>query len=170
MSMMVQEMTKLFNCAWQDNTLNRLLYYKDSPLSTDLPDVQELDNYFESTPDEQPSIFKTIFKRAAKTTDLNDDKPICRVCMYFGISSPLSSHLSEKVLERDLHFDIYTHIETFEENEFRSLKIIDRLSDIYLGKNVAGYGKTRFVRCQPISNPPNGYTGYKLILKIGGQK
>ncbi|CAL8901892.1 hypothetical protein NSQ30_10915 [Bacillus sp. FSL R7-0651] len=170
MSMMVQEMTKLFNSAWQDNTLNRLLYYKDSPLSTDLPDVQELDNYFESTPDEQPPIFKTIFKRAAKTTDLNDDKPICRVCMYFGISSPLPSHLSEKVLERDLHFDVYTHIETFEENEFRSLKIIDRLSDIYLGKNVAGYGKTRFVRCQPISNPPNGYTGYKLILKIGGQK
>lgn len=83
---------------------------------------------------------------------------------------PLPSHLSEKVLERDLHFDVYTHIETFEENEFRSLKIIDRLSDIYLGKNVAGYGKTRFVRCQPISNPPNGYTGYKLILKIGGQK
>lgn len=88
MSMMVQEMTKLFNSAWQDNTLNRLLYYKDSPLSTDLPDVQELDNYFESTPDEQPPILRQFLKKFAKTTDLNDDKPICRVCMYFGISSP----------------------------------------------------------------------------------
>ncbi|MGM0968702.1 MAG: hypothetical protein ACQEWR_09000 [Bacillota bacterium] len=170
MSMMVQEMTKLFNNAWQDNTLNRLLYYKDNPLSPELPNVQELDSYFESTPNEPPPIFKTIFKRAAKTSDLTDDKPICRVCIYFGISSALPSHLSEKVLERDLHFDVYTHIDTFEENEFRSLKIIDRLSEIYLGKNVAGYGKTQFVRGQPITNPPNGYTGYKLILKIGGQK
>ncbi|MCY7500101.1 hypothetical protein [Bacillus pumilus] len=170
MSMMVQEMTELFNRAWQDIDLNRLLYYKDTPLSPDLPNVQELDNYFESTPDEQASIFKTIFKRAAKTNDLTDDKPICRVCIYFGISSPLPPHLSEKVLERDLHFDVYTHIDTFEENEFRSLKIIDRLSKIYLGKNVAGYGKTQFVRGQPIANPPSGYTGYKLIFKIGGQK
>lgn len=73
MSNMVEHMTKIFRTLIDDSDLNRLLYYKDTPLSPELPDVQDLEGYYVETTVEEngnsrivPPIFNTIFKRAPK--------------------------------------------------------------------------------------------------------
>ncbi|UWS63313.1 hypothetical protein N2384_11210 [Bacillus paralicheniformis] len=176
MSNMVEHMTKIFRTLINDSELNRLLYYKDTPLSPDLPDVQDLEGYeVETTVEEDgkvriiPPIFKTIFKRAPKTDDITES-PICRVCMYLGSGLSKPSNQSYMLMDQDLHIDVYTHIETYEENEFRSLKILDRLSALLFNKNIAGFGKASAPKRMLITNPPAGYLGYKMIFTFGAMK
>ncbi|MEC0613038.1 hypothetical protein P8845_21280, partial [Bacillus spizizenii] len=58
MSMTVEQMTKVFRLVMDDVELNRLLYYKTDPLSPSHPDVQSLENYYDSTND-SPAIINT---------------------------------------------------------------------------------------------------------------
>ena len=46
------------------------------------------------------------------------------------------------LLNQELMIDVYTHINTFEISEYRSLKIIDRVSKLFFNKNIAGFGVT----------------------------
>ncbi|MCY9273585.1 MULTISPECIES: hypothetical protein [Bacillus] len=168
MSMTVEQMTKVFRLVMDDVELNRLLYYKTDPLSPSHPDVQSLENYYDSTND-SPAIINTIFKRAPKTDDLSDS-PLCRMCVYLGNALPKPTNQSFMLLNQDLMIDVYTHINTFEISEYRSLKIIDRVSKLFFNKNIAGFGVTVDYRRLLISNPPDGYLGYKMIFTFGASK
>ena len=168
MSMTVEQMTKVFRLVMDDVELNRLLYYKTNPLSPSHPDVQSLENYYDSTND-SPAIINTIFKRAPKTDDLSDS-PLCRMCVYLGNALPKTSNQSAMLLDQDLMIDVFTHINTFEETEFRNLKINDRINKLLFNQNFAGIGKTNSYKRLLITNPPDGYLGYKLIYTFGAMK
>ncbi|MBL4969007.1 hypothetical protein [Bacillus halotolerans] len=168
MSITVEQMTKIFRLVMDDVELNRLLYYKDDPLSPSHPDVQSLENYYDSTND-SPAIINTIFKRAPKTDDLSDS-PLCRMCVYLGNALPKPSNQSTMLLDQDLMIDVFTHINTFEETEFRNLKINDRINKLLFNQNFAGIGKTNSYKRLLITNPPDGYLGYKLIYTFGAMK
>ncbi|QXW83532.1 hypothetical protein [Bacillus sp. LJBS17] len=168
MSMTVEQMTKVFRLVMDDVELNRLLYYKTDPLSPSHPDVQSLENYYDSTND-SPAIINTIFKRAPKTDDLSDS-PLCRMCVYLGNALPKPSNQSAMLLDQDLMIDVFTHINTFEETEFRNLKINDRINKLLFNQNFAGIGKTNSYKRLLITNPPDGYLGYKLIYTFGAIK
>ncbi|ATO29019.1 hypothetical protein ACWNPK_20440 [Bacillus atrophaeus] len=168
MSMMVEHMTKIFRTVIDDKPLNRLLYYKDDPLSPSLPDVQTLDNYYDPV-DDSSSIMKTIIKRAPKTDDLINT-PICRLCIYLGNAIPKPSNQSIMLLNQDLMIDVYTHINTYEETEFRNLKITDRISSLFFNQNIAGFGVNVNYNRLLISNAPDGYLGYKMIFTFGASK
>ncbi|MEC2062727.1 hypothetical protein [Bacillus inaquosorum] len=168
MSMTVEQMTKVFRLVMDDVELNRLLYYKTDPLSLSHPDVQSLENYYDSTND-SPAIINTIFKRAPKTDDLSDS-PLCRMCVYLGNALPKPSNQSAMLLDQDLMIDVFTHINTFEETEFRNLKINDRINKLLFNQNFAGIGKTNSYKRLLITNPPDGYLGYKLIYTFGAMK
>ncbi|MCY7902109.1 hypothetical protein [Bacillus inaquosorum] len=168
MSMTVEQMTKIFRLVMDDVELNRLLYYKTDPLSPSNPDVQSLENYYDSTND-SPAIINTIFKRAPKTDDLSDS-PLCRMCVYLGNALPKPSNQSALLLDQDLMIDVFTHINTFEETEFRNLKINDRINKLLFNQNFAGIGKTNSYKRLLITNPPDGYLGYKLIYTFGAMK
>lgn len=168
MSMTVEQMTKVFRLVMDDVELNRLLYYKTEPLSPSHPDVQSLENYYDSTND-SPAIINTIFKRAPKTDDLSDS-PLCRMCVYLGNALPKPSNQSAMLLDQDLMIDVFTHINTFEETEFRNLKINDRINKLLFNQNFAGIGKTNSYKRLLITNPPDGYLGYKLIYTFGAMK
>lgn len=168
MSMTVEQMTKVFKLVMDDVELNRLLYYKTDPLSPSHPDVQSLENYYDSTND-SPAIINTIFKRAPKTDDLSDS-PLCRMCVYLGNALPKPSNQSAMLLDQDLMIDVFTHINTFEETEFRNLKINDRINKLLFNQNFAGIGKTNSYKRLLITNPPDGYLGYKLIYTFGAMK
>ncbi|KXJ35264.1 hypothetical protein V5785_00550 [Bacillus subtilis] len=168
MSMTVEQMTKVFRLVMDDVELNRLLYYKTDPLSPSHPDVQSLKNYYDSTND-SPAIINTIFKRAPKTDDLSDS-PLCRICVYLGNALPKPSDQSAMLLDQDLMIDVFTHINTFEETEFRNLKINDRINKLLFNQNFAGIGKTNSYKRLLITNPPDGYLGYKLIYTFGAMK
>ncbi|MFB0635267.1 hypothetical protein ACEPP6_08195 [Bacillus rugosus] len=168
MSITVEQMTKVFRLVMDDVELNRLLYYKTDPLSPSHPDVQSLENYYDSTND-SPAIINTIFKRAPKTDDLSDS-PLCRMCVYLGNALPKPSNQSAMLLDQDLMIDVFTHINTFEETEFRNLKINDRINKLLFNQNFAGIGKTNSYKRLLITNPPDGYLGYKLIYTFGAMK
>ena len=168
MSMMVEHMTTVFRTIINDTELNRLLYYKDDPLSSSLPDVQTLENYYGPV-DDSPSILSSIIKRAPKTDDLTD-QPICRLCVYLGNGIPKPSIQSAMLLDQDLMIDVYTHINTYEETEFRNLKITDRICDMLFNQNFAGIVKNIKYTRLLISNAPEGYLGYKLIFTFGAMK
>ncbi|MBG9768193.1 hypothetical protein [Bacillus vallismortis] len=168
MSMTVEQMTKIFRLVMDDVELNRLLYYKTDPLSPFHPDVQSLENYYVSTND-SPAIINTIFKRAPKTDDLSDS-PLCRMCVYLGNALPKPTNQSAMLLDQDLMIDVFTHINTFEETEFRNLKINDRINKLLFNQNFAGIGKTNSYKRLLITNPPDGYLGYKLIYTFGAMK
>ncbi|MCY7757874.1 hypothetical protein MOC61_09180 [Bacillus inaquosorum] len=168
MSMTVEQMTKIFRLVMDDIELNRLLYYKIDPLSPSHPDVQSLENYYDSTND-SPAIINTIFKRAPKTDDLSDS-PLCRMCVYLGNALPKPTNQSAMLLDQDLMIDVFTHINTFEETEFRNLKINDRINKLLFNQNFAGIGKTNSYKRLLITNPPDGYLGYKLIYTFGAMK
>ncbi|MCY7823343.1 hypothetical protein MOB34_05915 [Bacillus spizizenii] len=168
MGMTVEQMTKIFRLVMDDVELNRLLYYKIDPLSPSHPDVQSLENYYDSTND-SPAIINTIFKRAPKTDDLSDS-PLCRMCVYLGNALPKPTNQSAMLLDQDLMIDVFTHINTFEETEFRNLKINDRINKLLFNQNFAGIGKTNSYKRLLITNPPDGYLGYKLIYTFGAMK
>ncbi|MEH7758090.1 hypothetical protein [Bacillus pumilus] len=174
MSMMVQHITDIFREILNDRDVNRLLYYKDDPLSPDLPDVQSLDNYYEPAIEEDtghtlPPIYSNLFKRAPKTDDLNS-QPICRVCIYLGSGIPKSPNESYRLLNQDIMIDVYTHIDTFEETEFRNTKISDRICNLLFDKNITGFGSMITYKRLLIPNPPDGHLGYKLIFTFGVSK
>ncbi|MCY9096374.1 hypothetical protein MOE96_15985 [Bacillus inaquosorum] len=155
MSKLENDLIGIFKLFSKDAELLRLAYYKDLDDPNNI-DVQQREDYYE--------ILKEIIVRAPKFNDLKQDNPQCRICMYFG-NGYSTNNL--RVSTQDVMIDVYTHIEEFEENDPRSLKIIDRLSDIVFNKNVAGVGKVANIKRMLIGNPPDGYIGYKLIFSFG---
>ncbi|QHF58131.1 prophage-derived uncharacterized protein [Bacillus subtilis] len=92
------------------------------------------------------------------------------MCIYLGNALPKPTNQSFMLLNQELMIDVYTHINTFEISEYRSLKIIDRVSKLFFNKNIAGFGVTVDYKRLLISNPPDGYLGYKMIFTFGANK
>lgn len=158
MSRLAENLVDIFKIIAKDKKLLRLLYYSSNPFDPSLPEVDTLEDFL--------AIKKERILRAPKSEDLTT-KDICRICMYFGNGNNTSN---ERVDDQDIVFDIYTHIDTFEINEARSLKIIDQINSLINFQYVTGIGKMRSSRRYIIANPPNGYIGYKVVYTFGSSK
>lgn len=158
MSRLAENLVDIYKVVANDDILLRLLYYTSDPLNPSKAEVKTLPNYID--------IRKLRIIRAPKSDDIVNEK-ICRLCMYFGNGSNTSN---ERVDDQDVIFDIYTHVDTFEMNEARSLKIIDRLNKLLNFKKVTGIGKIASTKRYIIGNPPSGYIGYKVIFTFGSFK
>ncbi|MEM4995015.1 hypothetical protein WKH56_20835 [Priestia sp. SB1] len=150
-------LVKFFNTLAQDETLKRLLIYKpehslDDPLDKTKADIGM----------DWDKIDRVILK--SPKTDGMDKKPICRVCMYLGFRTKSPNF---RVDTQDIVFDIYSHIEGFDEVDFRLSQIIDRLSELLQDKKVAGVNKSTLRTSIYIANPPSGYVGYRMVYKFG---
>lgn len=158
MSRLAENLVDIFKIVASDKELLRLLYYPSDPLNSSKPEVSDLSNFLD--------IRNERIIRAPKINDIqnDDNKKICRICMYFGNGANTSN---ERVDDQDVVFDIYTHIDTYEINEARSLKIIDCINKLITLKNITGFGKMRSSRRFIIGNPPNGYLGYKITFTFG---
>jgi len=149
----------IFNHIGNDKELLRLLYYPSDPLNPSKQDVQSL-------PDFQKIRSERII-RSPKTNDLTVDKGICRICMYMGNRDNTSN---KKVAMQDIVFDVYAHIDKYDQNDARSLWICDKINELLHEEWITGIGKMESYRSLIIGNPPSGYIGYKMIFTFGSVK
>jgi hypothetical protein len=158
MSSLAKNLVDTFKVVGNDNELLRLLYYPSDPLNTDKAEVKDLVDF--------QDIRKDRIIRAPKTNDIqnDNDKEICRICMYFGNRDNTSS--ATKFAFQDVVFDIYVHIDTFEINDGRSLRIADRLNKLLHNQSITGFSNMKSDRMFIIGNPPSGYIGYKYIYEF----
>lgn len=160
MSRLADNLVDIFKVVANDPKMLRLLYYPSDPLNSTKAEVNTLEDFYK--------IKKSRIIRAPKTDDITPtSEKICRICMYFGNGSNTPN---ERVDDQDVIFDIYTHIDTYEANEARSLKIIDQLNELLALKHVTGIGKMRTSKRYIIANAPSGYMGYKVVFEFGSTK
>ncbi len=139
-----------------DETLLRYLHYNDhTPLSPTKTDVLSL-------PDKRKVIDKHVIM-TPKTSDLEEQSKISRLCMYAG--RRVSSSRNYMFANQDIVFDIYVH-EDIDLIDLRLSKIRDYINDLYFNEKITGMGKTMFVSGIPITNVPSGYVGYRLIFEF----
>lgn len=155
MSRLRENLIDIYNHIKNDDTLMRLLYYKDNPLDPSLPNFNQIDGY--------QSIRSNLLLRSPKTNDLTSS-PICRVCMYFGNRK---NNGNKKVANQDIIFDVYVNIDVYDSKDVRSLWICDRITAIMNDQRVTGVGDMLSENNYIIGNPPEGYIGYKLVFSFG---
>ncbi|MEH7116037.1 hypothetical protein V7128_01260 [Neobacillus vireti] len=158
MSNLSKNLIDIFKVVGNDKELLRLLYYTSDPLNPTKPEVIDLEDFQE--------IRRERIVRAPKTNDIQDDSTIeiCRICMYFGNRSNTGS--ATKFAYQDVVFDIYVHIDAFEVNDARSLRITDRLNKILHNQSITGFSSIKSDRMFIIGNSPSGYIGYKYIYEF----
>ena len=138
-------------------TLLRLLHYNENPLDASKPDIVEGENYLEIA---DSHVFWT-----PKTTDLLLEDSTCRLCVYAGNRSPLNSNYMSSY--QDFVFDIYVHIEDFDQKDLRLTWIADEINKLISMTRITGMGKVEFVTGNIIGDTPDGYNGYKLVYQFG---
>lgn len=136
--------------------LLRLLYYQSDPLSTSKPNIINGNNH-KSVADKH--IFWT-----PKTIDLTTS-PTCRICLYPAKREPMRNNFL--VSDQDFIFDVYAHIEEFDQKDLRLTWLVDEINDLVSLSRITGMGKVEFVTGYNIFNAPNGYVGYRLVYQFG---
>jgi hypothetical protein len=143
-----------------DEELNRLLYYPSEngndildPLDNSLPNIMTMDVESKS------EIMNKRIVKSNKYTDLEDEK-ICRLYVYAGRRSPNSNYLSAN---QELVIDILCHSD-YENGDLRSLRISDRLNQLFCQERLVGIGQMNFVGARQI-NAPYEYTGYQVVYE-----
>jgi hypothetical protein len=142
-----------------DEELLRLLYYSPEngndivdPLDSSLPNILDMDIQ------QRAEIFNKRIMKAAKYTDLQDEK-ICRLYIYAGNRKSNSNYLSA---DQELVIDILCHSD-FENGDLRSTRISDRLNQLFCQERLVGIGQMDFVVGRQI-NAPYEYTGYQCVF------
>ena len=158
-------LSDFFKKVTRDEQLIRLVHYKpssglDDPLSPTKPNLFGTTTYYNV-------ISKKNFIRAPKATDLTEGGGICRICMYIGSSSRTGNM---KVYNQEIVFDVLVHIVDFEEKDSRSLRIIDRLTDLLQEEHITGVGKVVAARTSVPIGAPEGYIAYRNTFTFGATK
>ena len=142
-----------------DEELLRLLYYPPEngndvldPLDASLPNIMDKDI------EEKSEIVNKRIMKSAKYKDLENDS-ICRLYLYAGNRRPTSNYSSAN---QELVIDILCHSD-FENGDLRSLRISDRLNQLFCQERLVGIGQMDFVGARQV-NAPYEYTGYQVIF------
>lgn len=157
----INDVMKLF---YYDETLLRLLYYPPTNFAN-IPDP--LDDSLEDmlVKDEDWSIRLDRIKTSDKSTDF-ENEPICRMYVYLGRREPEGNNFL--VADQEVVVDIICHTD-FENGDFRSTRISDRVNELLCQKRVTGFGKVKYASGNPIA-APDGYCGYRHIYEFGSLK
>lgn len=155
-----QHLMDIYNEIKQSDRLLRLLHYPTDPLAISKPNIVGSTQHA-SIADEH--IFWT-----PKTTDLTL-KPTCRLCVFSGQRTPYRNNFL--VADQDFVFDIYVHIEAFDQKDLRLSWITDTINDLISEERITGMGKIAFLASNNIADAPEGYVGYRMIYSFGsGQR
>jgi hypothetical protein len=160
---MYKNLTDILNVLYKDETLLRLLYYSPKSSVTNTPDPlnSSLANVLDIDTDWK--IRNERIKKIPKVDDLLDT-PICRLLIYPGRRSPESQ--SYLTATQQLIIDVVCH-ESFEDGDFRTAKISDRLNELFVAEKITGIGKMYYADGGQITGLPSGYVGFKNIYKFG---
>ncbi len=151
-----------------DEELLRLLYYKpEDYLSKTLDPLDErLPNILDMDLGKQWEIRDERIMVTPKDDDLTN-KRICRIFVYFGDRFPQRGNYL--VADQNVEIDILCHSD-FENADFRSTRISDRLNKIFSLSRVTGMGKVEYVRGRPLLRTPSQYVGFRHEYKFGSTK
>lgn len=152
----------IINYMKSDEELNRELYYPPEdlgkgildPLDNGLPNIMDMDL------EERSEILNKRIVKSAKYKDLENEK-ICRLYVYAGYGR--SGNNNYLFANQELVIDILCHSD-FENGDLRTLRISDRLNELFCQQNLLGIGQMDFVERRPIQAPYE-YVGYQVVFK-----
>lgn len=155
------DIVKLF---YHDDQLLRLLYYPPTNF-TSIKDP--LDPSLQNMTDNDAD-WKIRLDRILSTPKSDDlvNTEICRIYVYAGRRRPQSGNF--KVANQELIIDILCHSK-FENGDFRSLRISDRINDLLIHEHVTGLGKMDYIDGGQ-APAPNNYVGYRHVYTFGSTK
>lgn len=144
-----------------DEELNRLLYYPPEDAGNDVGDPLDtsLTNIMDMDIEERAEIINQRIMKSSKFKDLEKES-ICRLYVYAGRRNPNGNYLSAN---QELVIDIMCHSD-FENGDLRSLRISDRLNQLFCQSRLVGIGQMDFVLGRQI-NAPYEYTGYQIVFE-----
>jgi hypothetical protein len=155
---MTDNLSDVYKALTSDEILLRLLYYLpsspiDDPLSTDKPNILDMENRWD--------IIRDVIKPIEKTDDL-ENTPKCRLFVYPGNRNSTGNYL---LANQEIVFDILVHID-FQDMDLRLSRICDRINELVCNKKITGIGKVLFDSGGRIGAPAN-YIAYRLIYVFG---
>jgi hypothetical protein len=98
--------------------------------------------------------------KSSKYKDL-EKETICRLYVYAGSRRPANNNYLSA--NQELVIDIMCHSD-FENGDLRSLRISDRLNQLFCQSRIVGIGQMDFVGARQI-NAPYEYSGYQVIFE-----
>ncbi|WP_139785603.1 hypothetical protein [Cytobacillus gottheilii] len=166
---MFDDIKKTFEVIWNDEELHRLLHYLPKNRALNIPDPLDpsLPNILDMNPLELYELQDELIKKTPKSDDLADKK-ICRLYIYLGNRMPAAHFRSFHTVTQEIHFDIICH-EDYENGDFRSNRIADRINDLFALNRISGLGKTDYSRGNLVRVPAQ-YVGYGHVFEFGGTK
>jgi hypothetical protein len=108
--------------------------------------------------EQKAEIINKRIMKSAKYKDLENDK-ICRLYVYAGRRNPNGNYLTA---DQELTIDILCHSD-FENGDLRSLRLSDRLNEMFCQSRLVGIGQMDFVGARQI-NAPYEYIGYQVVF------
>lgn len=160
---MYKNMMDILNVLYFDETLLRLLYYPAKNLKGNIPDPLDASLPSVIVTDIDWSIRDSVIKKIPKVDDLTNT-PISRLLIYAGRRT--SDNQNYLTATQQLIIDIVCH-ESFEDGDFRSARISDRLNELFVAEKITGIGKMYFVEGGQITGLPTEYVGFKNIYRFG---
>jgi len=157
-------LTDIFKKMTNDETLLRLLYYPPENIVENIPDPLDpsLPNIMEMDIQKRYGFIDKAIKKTSNTDDLST--PQCRILFYMG--QRVANKSNPEYNKRQIIFDVVSHFD-FEDVDFRSMRITDRLCELFVNKNVAGINKTEDAGGGQINGLPKGFVGYKNVFEFG---
>ncbi|PAD85028.1 hypothetical protein CHH57_01580 [Niallia circulans] len=150
----------------KDEDLLRLLTLKPENFAEGIPDPLSptLPNIIDKPPEELSDIQNKHIMKSVKVDDLEPIK-LCRLFIYPGRRTPERNNYA--TADQEIHIDILCHVD-YENGDFRSSRITDRLNDLLVNAKVKGvFGKLEYVGGNIISGVPRNYVGYKCVYEFG---
>lgn len=146
-----ENLTKVFNLLSNDETLCRLLIYKDNPLSETYDDIVGSDEHL--------NLINNIIKFYPQFIDI-DDTEKCRMALYKGSTRSIDD---VPALKRDLiQIDVYIPTR-FTDMDMRIYDVEERILALLDNKRIDEFSKLKCTSCIFVSMPSiTGYTVYKI--------
>lgn len=147
-----------------DETLLRLLYYPPESLADSIPDP--LSDHNPNMLDKPREELWSIIQDAIKKVPPIESPVLKRAHIYIYPGKRTPNRQNNSYSKKQVIFDVVSHFD-FEDVDFRSMRITDRLCELFVNKNVAGINKTEDAGGGQINGLPKGFVGYKNVFEFG---
>jgi hypothetical protein len=151
----IQDILKVL---WNDEELLRLLHYKPKKNSTNTPDPLDpsLPNILDI--DENWEIRNDTIMLVPKESDLTKMES-CKLFVYLG--DGYANRGNPMYVNQSVIFDVFCHVD-FENGDFRSARIEDRLKQLFAMEYVTSPWKMDFVKRRTIGRTPSQHVAYRF--------
>lgn len=155
----------IYNSIVSNEEILRLLIYNpinalDNPLDQSKPNILDI------PVSERFEIIDKHVLRTPKASDITVSEKISRLCMFPAKRRPTRNY---EVADQDMIFDVFVHHD-IDHMDLRLSWLCDHINNFINDSRITGIGSIRFVDGSPIFNPPEGYTGYRLVYRFGSVK